>query len=226
VGSLERKPTNGRHLRARIRVFQGLFGVFLPVEATKTGFFVILSVFFITKTGLFVVFLPVEATNTGFFVALSVFLATKTRFFFVLSAFFVVFLTVEATNTRFLVVSSAVLRAKKGLCVASSIVVGPLSTVSAAKKASPGGSFWSAATRRRFQKARLVAPTKALTSQRTPKRRCIAACCLLFFKTEKAGPLTSPTFSFTAWELCFWAETFSLFTCVLTPQATPVLRVF
>ena len=29
--------------------------------------------------------------------------------------------------------------------------------------------IWSAATCRRFQKARLVAPTKALTSQRTPK---------------------------------------------------------
>ena len=31
-------------------------------------------------------------------------------------------------------------------------------------------SLWSAATCRRFQKARLVAPTKALTSQRTPKK--------------------------------------------------------
>jgi ORF6N domain len=30
------------------------------------------------------------------------------------------------------------------------------------KKAAPGGSFWSAATRRRFQKARLVAPTNAV----------------------------------------------------------------
>jgi hypothetical protein len=47
------------------------------------------------------------------------------------------------------------------------------------------------------------------------------------YEMEKAGPSHKPSLFLTALgAVFFWAETFSLDTCVLTPQATPELPLF